>query len=128
MKRTWLIRAAFALALMLALPALAACGGSSDDGNTPGKTVAPPEGVPAGAPHIDQDDLKFKPTRLSVAAGEKVYFANSETAIHTVTVDGKNLSGNMRKGDLFEWTPATAGEYKITCDFHPQMKATITVN
>ena len=126
MKRTLVIGAAFALAL--ALPVFAACGGSSEDSDGPAATVAPPEGVPAGAPFIDQEDLKFKPNKLTVAAGEKVYFANSETAVHTVTVDGKNLSGNMRKGDIFEWTPASAGEYKITCDFHPQMKATITVN
>ncbi|MGD9933955.1 MAG: cupredoxin domain-containing protein [Dehalococcoidia bacterium] len=126
MKRTWLIGAAFALAF--ALPAFAACGGSSDESDGPATAVAPPEGVPAGAAFVDQDDLKFKPNSLSVAAGEKIYFANSETAVHTVTVDGKNLSGNMRKGDIFEWTVETAGEYKITCDFHPQMKATITVN
>lgn len=124
MKRTWLVGAAAALALVL--PVFAACGGS-DDGDS-AAPAAPPEGVPAGAPFVDQDDLKFKPNNLTVTAGEKIYFANSETAVHTVTIDGKNLSGNMRKGDLFEWTPATAGEYKITCDFHPQMKATITVS
>ena len=59
--------------------------------------------------------------------GDIVYFKNSETALHTVTIEGKNESGNMKKDAVFTWTPKTAGEYKITCDFHPQMKATITV-
>ena len=56
-----------------------------------------------------------------------MYFKNSESALHTVTINGKNESGNMRKGDLFSWTAGAAGEYKITCDYHPQMNATITV-
>lgn len=124
MKRAWLF--GIALALVLALPLVAACGGS--DGGDGSASPTAPTGVPAGAPFIDQDNLKFKPNTLAVSVGEKIYFVNSETAVHTVTVNGKNESGNMRKGDIFEWTPASAGEYKITCDFHPQMKATITVS
>ena len=58
---------------------------------------------------------------------EKIYFKNSETAIHTVTIDSKNVSGNMRKGDIVTWTAPKAGTYKVTCDYHPQMKATITI-
>ena len=76
---------------------------------------------------VDQDSLKFIPTSLKVKVGDIVYFKNSETALHTVTIEGKNESGNMKKDAVFTWTPKTAGEYKITCDFHPQMKATITV-
>ena len=83
--------------------------------------------VPAGAPFIDQDSLKFIPASAEARAGEKVYFKNSETAIHTVTINGKNVSGNMRKDDIFVWTAGAAGTYKVTCDFHPQMKATVTV-
>ncbi|MGE5595651.1 MAG: cupredoxin domain-containing protein [Hyphomicrobiales bacterium] len=85
------------------------------------------ETIPSGAPEIDQDNLEFKPNKLTVEAGKDVFFKNSETALHTVTVNGKNESGTMKKGDVFKWTPPGPGEYKITCDFHPQMKATITV-
>ncbi len=103
----------------------AACGGGSSntgiaDGSDPN--------IPAGSPFVDQDALRFIPTKLTVGAGAKVYFKNSETALHTVTIEGKNVSGNMRKDDVFVWTAPTAmGEYQITCDFHPQMKATLTV-
>lgn len=125
--------------LMLALTVvasgaiLAACGGDDDDdtGSTTA-TVAggePAEGeIPAGAPEVDQDNLKFSPTELTTTAGTKVYFKNSETALHTVTINGEDLSGNMKKNDVFVWTAGPAGEYKITCEYHPQMKATITVN
>ena len=77
---------------------------------------------------MDQDNLEFRPSDLTIAATEKVRFTNSETAIHTVTIDGDNASGSMRRDDVFEWTPPGPGEYDIRCDFHPQMRATIVVN
>lgn len=82
-----------------------------------------------GAPaEIDQDNLKFTPSSLTVASGEVVTFKNSETAVHTVTINGKNESGTMKKDATFLWTPPAPGTYKITCDYHPQMKATVTVS
>jgi plastocyanin len=107
----------------------AACGGGDDtNGNGPAKATASTQAtVPAGAPVIDQDKLKFIPGELKVKVGEKVYFTNSETALHTVDVNGKNESGNMKKGDIFTFEFPAAGEYKITCSYHPQMKATIIV-
>jgi plastocyanin len=83
--------------------------------------------LPEDAPHIDQDALRFKPNELTVAAGEQVYFTNSETALHNVTVDGDTLSGNMQRGDVFVHTFESPGTYQITCTFHAQMRSTITV-
>lgn len=57
-----------------------ACGGDDDDGGD-----SKPAEIPAGAPMVDQDDLTFIPNKLTAKTGEKVYFKNSETAIHTVT-------------------------------------------
>ncbi|MCC6267009.1 MAG: cupredoxin domain-containing protein [Dehalococcoidia bacterium] len=115
-----------AAALLISALFLSSCGSSDGDSANSGiaNNVA---GVPDGVPFIDQDSLKFIPTSLKVKVGDIVYFKNSETALHTVTIEGKNESGNMKKDAVFTWTPKTAGEYKITCDFHPQMKATITV-
>lgn len=100
-----------------------ACGGDDDDDNGDSEPVE----IPAGAPMVDQDNLVFIPDKLTVKSGEKVYFKNSETAIHTVTINGKNVSGNMKEDDVVIWIPEKAGEYKVTCDYHPQMKATIKV-
>lgn len=118
--------AAAAAALLISALFLSSCGSSDGDSANSGiaNNVA---GVPDGVPFIDQDSLKFIPTSLKVKVGDIVYFKNSETALHTVTIEGKNESGNMKKDAVFTWTPKTAGEYKITCDFHPQMKATINV-
>jgi plastocyanin len=83
--------------------------------------------VPEGAPHVNQDALRFKPNELTVPAGELVYFTNSESAVHNVTFDGEDLSGTLNKGDVFAYSFADPGEYQLTCTFHPQMKVTITV-
>ncbi len=123
---------------VLALPAVfAACGGGGDDDDNSGDATTTGEptegrakdepGVPDGAPFIDQNNLKFIPDKLTAKAGEVVYFKNSETALHTVTINGKNESGNMKKDQVFQWTPPGPGTYKITCDFHPQMHSTVTI-
>ena len=112
--------------LLLAAPFAAACGGDDDSSATATQAPRTSE-VPAGAPAIDQNELAFKPSSLTVNAGTQVYFKNSETAIHTVTIEGKNISGVMKKGDVVVWTAPSAGTFKVTCDYHPQMRATITV-
>lgn len=120
------------LGLLVASAALVAgvavaCGGddNGNDGTVP--TSDDSVTIPEGAPFIDQDKLKFIPTQLTVKAGETVYFKNSETALHTVTINGVDESGNMKKNDVFTFQFPSPGEYKITCEYHPQMKATIVV-
>ena len=132
--------ATLGLASVALLGLAAACGGG-DSKATPTSAAIPTSpasgspaatasagAIPAGAPEIDQNGLAFRPDKLTVKAGEKVYFKNSESALHTVTINGKNESGTMKKGDVFSWAPAAAGTYKVNCDFHPQMNATITVS
>lgn len=122
--RTWIRRSGMALGALAVAGALVgvACGGD-DEESAPATATTPADGVAT----IDQDNLAFSPTELTVAVGQMVRFTNSEAALHTVTIDGENLSGNMREGDVFEWTPEEAGTYRVTCDYHPQMQATITV-
>jgi plastocyanin len=86
--------------------------------------------IPAGAPAIDQKDQLFKPDKITAKVGDTVYFSNGEAAIHSVNVDGKNIlgqGGTMKQGELSTWKPTKAGTYTITCDYHPAMKATVTV-
>ena len=102
----------------------AGCGGG---GTSSGTAPAGDAQIPAGAPFMDQNGLTFSPDKITAKAGEKVYFKNSESSIHTVTINGKNESGNMKRDMVFAWTPPLAGTYKITCEFHAQMRATIVV-
>jgi plastocyanin len=118
-------RGIFAGIAVIAMVAAVACTSGSDntgiaDGSDPN--------IPAGSAFIDQNALRFIPTSLTVSPGQRIYFKNSETALHTITVEGENISGNMRKDEIFIWdAPAALGQYQITCDYHPQMRATITV-
>ena len=121
--RTMTAAAAACLVLAAGL-AVSACSDDSEPSTGRATAVA---GVPDGAAFVDQDNLKFSPRELTVSASEEVYFKNSESAIHTVTINGKNESGQMERDEVFKWNPPGPGEYKISCDFHPQMKATITV-
>jgi len=134
--RGFLLLPAVALLVVIA----AACGGGDDSSNSgPAVAVATGSGgsggssagqkieVPPGAPEIDQDNLTFKPSKVTMKVGQKLYIKNSETAIHTANINGKNITGNMKKGDVVVWEAKNAGEYKVTCDYHPQMKATIVV-
>jgi len=123
----------------LALAVGVACG-SDNEGSTP--TAAPQletkpgdatrSAVPAAhtghAAEIDQQEMMFVPARVSVKVGETVLIKNSETTIHTGNINGKNITGNMKKGDSTAWTAKAPGEYAVTCDYHPQMKATISVS
>ena len=125
------------VAAVLTVAAMAAaCGGDGEKSDAPGTTATttvpargttPNVAVPAGAPKIDQQNLSFKPDKITAKVGETVYFPNNDSAVHTVVVNGKNVSGNMKPGDVYSWKAETAGEYKITCEYHPQMKATVTV-
>ena len=131
-----------ALALLVVVAvAAAACGDGSDTGavassgpkvvakaNDAAKPTTAPGG-PALAPtaEIDQNNMTFIPGKVSMKAGETVLIKNSESVIHTANINGKNISGNMKKGDAVPWRAEAPGEYKVTCDYHPQMKATIVV-
>lgn len=112
-------------ALALVVGAAAACSGGEDTGNGNGGSAVTE--IPEGAAVIDQKSLKFSPNKVTVKAGDTVYFKNSETAIHNVAVDGEDVTGTMRRGAVSSYTFENAGEYKISCQFHPQMKATVVV-
>ena len=128
MGRKWRLTAS--LAVLLFLAAVGAC--SDDDSDGGGEGVSIPDAtrvtaIPAGGALIDQDNLAFIPEELAVEAGATVYLKNSESAVHTVTIEGKNVSGVMREDDTLAWSPPGPGTYRVTCDYHPQMRATITV-
>ena len=88
--------------------------GSSPSGQQIVKGTAV-DAVPDGAPLIDQEKLEFVPETLEATASQTIYFKNSESPV------------NMRRGDVIAWKAPRPGQYQVTCDYHPQMKATIIV-
>jgi len=127
-----------AIAVVVLLVA-AACGGKSDAATGASPTSAPAgkagevansdraAAVQTAAAVIDQAEMNFVPAKVTVKVGETVLVKNSEAVIHTANINNKNISGNMKKGDAVPWIARSPGEYKVTCDYHPLMKATIVV-
>ena len=95
-------------------------------------TLEPTAGVPMpeGSAVMDQFSKAFVPDTLFVRVGQPVIFKNSEDQLHNVTVVRTrtgtgvfNVSQNQ--GDAHTHTFDQGGEYDVTCDVHPGMRATI---
>lgn len=96
--------------------------------------VAP---VRAASHAIDVRDGAFRPTELTVRAGDTVTWTNNGDAIHNaVSNDGTPAtfdSGNVLVGESFSFTFTEPGTYDYSCTFHSSgnpptgMVGTITV-
>jgi plastocyanin len=73
-------------------------------------------------------DDAFVPSTLTIQAGQTVTFVNDDDDAHTVTaVDGSFDSKGLDTHGSWRHTFAKPGTYKIFCELHPFMKATIVV-
>jgi plastocyanin len=86
--------------------------------------------MPEGSAVLDQFSKAFVPETLFVRVGQPVIFKNSEDQLHNVTVVRTrtgagvfNISQNQ--GDVHTHTFEEAGEYDVTCDVHPGMRAIV---
>lgn len=80
------------------------------------------------AASIDQQNLQFVPAAVSVKVGDVVLFTSHDPSLHMIKVDSTIIAGTMKNGDMVRWKAPAPGQYKITCDYHPQMSATINVS
>ena len=110
--------ASFLLALALLLPA---CEG--DD------APAEPCTDPVSATSVELADFAFRPDCLSADAGATIALDNTGDAPHTFTVGGTAVDVRVDAGETGDAVLAgiDPGTYAVTCTFHPQMTATLTV-
>jgi len=109
---------------------LGACGGSSSSGGTSGSTITMGGTTFTGNTHI------------TIRKGESVTFDDSNGGTHKLVTgthgnftaaQGAPSEFASKDGILFDAgetktvTFSTAGTFEITCTFHPDMQATITV-
>jgi plastocyanin len=86
----------------------------------------------AEAVELEADDFYFKPTEITLSAGEKVTVAvqNEGANEHNLTVEGLGVNQDVEAGETAE-VPVTpkAGSFPYHCEYHPdKMKGTITVS
>jgi plastocyanin len=79
---------------------------------------------------VDQKNLRFSQSEMTIAVGDKIKFTNSDrTAHHIWTKDnGVNFSSQVLKpGASYQIKFDKAGTYTLKCHIHPKMKLTVIV-
>jgi plastocyanin len=81
-------------------------------------------------PVMDQVGLTFGPELLLVRTGEPVEFRNNDDTLHNVNVkhdETREQAFNVAipTGATFEYTFKRDGFYRVACDIHPAMAASI---
>ncbi len=69
----------------------------------------------------------YAPLTLTVKRGDTVIWVNKDPFPHTVTSAGAFDSKSIAAGASWKYKASKAGNYAYTCTFHPNMKATLTV-
>ena len=124
-----------------AIGALAACGddddedgggGSAETSEAPASTSGDTGGTPAGRTvKVGMKDIQYVPKDVTVKAGDRVSWTNSDSLTHTVTKKAgpgpKFDSGNMDPGAKFELTFDRTGKIDYFCTIHPNQTGTVNV-
>ena len=96
----------------------AACGG--DDGGNGGNGGETTDS-------ITMVDNEFQPSTFT-AASTTLTATNDGQALHSFTVSDAGIDEDVQAGESTSVDgPGTAGEYAVTCKYHPEMTATMTV-
>ena len=113
MSRLSRVSSAFALTLLLVLPATA----SAERGTEPLGTASRVKMV---------DGNRFRPATLTVSRGTRVRWVNRDNVGHTTTGDSWD-SGRVAPGDAFSKRFRRAGTFDYRCTIHVGMTGTIVV-
>src|SRR3989338_853931 len=81
---------------------------------------------------VDIQSFAFGPKELTIKRGTTVVFTDKDGVPHTVTSDvvsgsGGLNSGHLAQGGTYQFVFDKIGTYRYHCEYHPSMKATITV-
>jgi plastocyanin len=87
-------------------------------------------GAPAEEPVMDQAGLMFGPELLLVRTGYPVEFRNSDDTLHNVRVSHEETRTSafnvaIPTGEKFTYTFSRDGFYRVGCDIHPAMAASV---
>ena len=88
--------------------------------------------TPTEPVRMDQLGMEFLPPVLLAGVGQPVHFRNSEDVMHNVRVyniETKDTAFNISTplGGTYEHRFDVAGTYRVACDIHPAMGASVVV-
>jgi plastocyanin len=111
-----------------ALIFISGCGlyGNSSGSSSPSKTPAGSVQPAADANSVSIQGFAFNPGTLTVKTGATVTWTNNDSVIHTIKSDTFH-SGNIAKGDTFQFTFTSPGTFNYSCGIHPSMTGKIVV-
>lgn len=106
---------------------LTACGSSASPAASPAAGYNKGPSTTGTAAKLVISGYMF--SSLTAKAGSTITVSNEDAVGHTVTISGQNIDVTVEAGSTATFTaPATAGNYTLTCDFHPTMKGTLIVS
>lgn len=74
------------------------------------------------------EGFKFVPADLTIAEGDTVRFTNKDSAPHTATADnGAFDTKRLNRGQSAALKFPSKGKFSYFCEFHPNMKGSITI-
>jgi plastocyanin len=87
-------------------------------------------GAPGDKPVMDQAGLTFGPELLLVRTGYPVEFRNSDDTLHNVRVSHEETRTSafnvaIPTGESYTYTFERDGFYRVGCDIHPAMAASV---
>jgi len=84
--------------------------------------------TPTSTDKVEISGFVFKPENITIAVGTMVTLTNKDAAVHTLTSDNDLFdSGNLSKGDTFEYTFNQTGTFGYYCTIHPSMTGKVIV-
>jgi plastocyanin len=107
-----------ALLLVVVALALAGCGGDEERGSEA-----------ASQAKVGIVDFRFMPKAITLEAGGRVTWLNSDVAPHTATADDRDEfeTGRLETGDSKTIVFREPGTFSYLCLFHPFMVGTVEV-
>lgn len=123
------------LVAVLIAATLAAAGCGQSPSGSPSSTPAPNPSTAAGSSakrpgsRVTIKDFAYVPARITIKAGTKITWTNTDTANHTVSADSASMPAisNLDKGQSAGATFSKPGTYAYHCDYHPSMHGTVIV-